>query len=461
MPRIVIIGGGLSGLAAAFRLRQQLPSAELVLLERQSAVGGNIGTDHVDGFTVERGPNGIFDAKPHTNQLCRDLGLGDQLIPASEGSRKNRFLFVKGKLHRLPADPLSLLRTPVLSLRGRLAMLAEPFRRRPKQLPEDESVAAFARRRFGQEAADVFIDALVTGIHAGDPERLSVRAAFPRLPKFEAECGSVIRGFLRAAKERRKAAEARGEKPQPQRMWSFCGGLQVMIDALKDHLGSIVHTGLAVKRLEKTATGWLVRGDGSDSWLADVVVLTTPAYHQAEVLTDLDAELAAEISGIRYNVVSVVALGYREADAPIRPDGFGYIAPQNTRRDVLGVQWCSSTFPDRAPPGFVLWRALCGGVSRPDVATQPDDQLLKIVHTEMKVTMGVTAEPAFTRIIRWPKAIPQYELGHPQRVERIEAMAKRHRGLFLGGNAYHGVAMSDCTEQAERIAVIVKEAYNS
>jgi oxygen-dependent protoporphyrinogen oxidase len=452
MTRIVIVGGGISGLSAAFRIRQQLPAAELTLLEARSTVGGNVGTDHVNGFTVERGPNGIFDAKPHTVQLCRDLGLGGQLIPASEGSRKNRFVFVNSRLHRLPADPLGLLRTPVLSLRGRLAMLAEPFRRKPGRLPADESVAAFARRRFGKEAADVFVDALVTGIHAGDPERLSVRAAFPRLPKFEAECGGVIRGFLRAAKERRRAAEARGEKPQPQRMWSFRGGLQVLIDALREQLGSVVRTGVNVKRVEKTADGWLVHADGRDAWPADQVVLTTPAYHQAEVLADLAPELAAEISGIRYNAVSVVALGYREADAPVRPDGFGYIAPQNTRRDVLGVQWCSSTFPDRAPPGFVLWRALCGEVNRPDVTALPDDELLRAVHAEMRVTMGVTGEPAFSRIVRWPKAIPQYEIGHPRRVERVMALANRHRGLTLGGNAFHGIALNDCTEQAGQVA---------
>ncbi len=445
MTRIAVVGGGLSGLAAAFRLRQHLPAADLTLLEARDRVGGAIGTDRLDGFTVERGPNGIFDAKPHTLQLCRDLGLGDRLIAASEGSRKNRFLFLNGRLHRLPGDPLSLLRTPVLSVRGRLSMLVEPFRRRPGNLPDDESVAAFARRRFGREAADVFIDALVTGIHAGDPEKLSVRAAFPRLPKFEAEHGSVIRGFLRAAKERRKVGAG------PQRMWSFREGLQVLIDALAERLGPIVRTGKPVSRIERGESGWRVHTGGAVIQ-ADTVVLTTPAYHQADVLRELDPELAAEIAGIWYNAIAVVALGYREADAPNRPDGFGYIAPQNTRRDVLGVQWCSSTFPDRAPPGFVLWRALCGGVNRADMVELPDAQLLRAVHAEMRVTMCVTGEPVFTRVVRWPRAIPQYEVGHPQRVDRIDRLAARHRGLILGGSGYRGVAMNDCVEQAEAVA---------
>ncbi|MEO2088458.1 MAG: protoporphyrinogen oxidase, partial [Gemmataceae bacterium] len=176
---------------------------------------------------------------------------------------------------------------------------------------------------------------------------------------------------------------------------------------------------------------------------------------QADVLREFDPALAAEVGAIRYNAIAVVALGYREADAPNRPDGFGYIAPQNTRRDVLGVQWCSSTFPDRAPPGFVLWRALCGGGSRPDVAALPDAELLRAVHAEMGVAMGVTGEPAFTRVVRWSRAIPQYEVGHPQRVDRIDGLAARHRGLVLGGNAYRGVAMNDCVEQADAVATRV------
>ena len=450
MKRVVIVGGGLSGLAAAFRIRQAHPEYNLTLLEAASRLGGNVGSERTDGFLVERGPNGLFDAKPHAVQLCRDLGIGDRLVPASEGARKNRFLFLNGKLRRLPGDPLGLMVSPVLSLGGKLRLLPEPFRKRPADAPEDESVAAFARRRFGREAADVFVDALVTGIHAGDPERLSMTAAFPRLPQFEREYGSVFRGFLRSAKERRRAAVARGETPAPPRMWSFRDGLQVLINALGERLGDVTRTGVSVSRLSRNGGGWVVESAG-ERWAADVVVLTTPAPHQADLLTPLDARLSELVGGIRYAPVNVAVLGYREQDAPVRPDGFGYIAPQNTRRDVLGVQWCSSIFPDRAPPGFVLWRALAGGVNRPDVTALPDDEFLKVVHRELTATMGVTGEPAFARVVRWPRAIPQYELGHPARVAEIMRLADVHPGLILGGNAYHGVAMNDCCEQAEAI----------
>jgi len=436
MSRVVIVGAGLSGLAIAFRLKQARPDVELVLLESGDRTGGKIGTDDRDGFRVETGPNGFLDSKPGTRQLCHDLGLGDQLLAASEGSRKNRYVFVRDRLHKLPASPLGLLQTPLLSLRGKLALLSEPFRRRRKHT--DESVAAFARRRFGKEAADIFVDALVTGIHAGDPEQLSVRAAFPRLAQFEAECGSVLRGFLAASKQ----------KSGPTRMWSFRDGLQTLVDELTQC--TPITTGVSVQRLERDGPRWKLHGDG-DHWTADAVVLACPAYEQARIVADLDAALAADLAGIAYNRVAVVALGYRQADVPTF-DGFGYIAPQNTKRDVLGVQWCSSIFPDRSPPGFVLWRALCGGVSRPDMFDLDDESLARACHTELRHTLAVRAEPVFRHVVRWPQAIPQYRLGHLERVARIEAAVGRWPGLFIAGNALHGIAMNDVTEQASFVA---------
>jgi len=456
MPRVVVVGAGLSGLAAAYRIRAAVPGAALTVLDRNPRPGGHVWTESADGFTAELGPNGIFDAKPHTLRLCRELGLGDRLVPAAEAARKNRFLFLDGRLHRLPASPLGVLTTPVLSPRGRLALLAEPFRRRPGTVPADETVAAFARRRFGREAADTFVDALVTGVQAGDPERLSVAAAFPRLPAYEAEAGSVLRGALRAARRRRREARAAGEPPPgPRQLWSFREGLRVLIEELARRLSDAVRLGEDVRRLERAGAGWVVRGAGGE-WPADAVVLTTPADHQAGLVAGLDPDLAREMAAVPYAPVAVAALGYRRADVAGPQDGFGYIAPGNTGRDVLGVQWCSSIFPDRAPPGFVLWRALCGGARRGDVLAWDDDTLVRRVHAEMTVAMGVTGEPVFRRVVRWPRAIPQYVVGHAARVARVEARAAAFPGLFPAGSAYHGVAMNDCTEQAEGLAERVR-----
>jgi oxygen-dependent protoporphyrinogen oxidase len=457
MPHVVIVGGGLTGLTVAYRLKQFDPSVSVTVLEARDRPGGNIGTELHRGFRVETGPNGFLDRTPAVPDLCRDLGLSDRLIPASEGARKNRYLFLRGRLQKMPRGPLGLLTTPLLSLRGKWQLMTEPFRK-PHHPVGDESVADFVTRRAGKEAADVFADALVTGIHGGDPAMLSVAASFPRLPAMEREAGSVVRGFLRAAKQRKRDAAAKGEPPPgPMRMWSFREGLGVLAEMLAAAVGPAVKTGAGVRAVGESASvaPWKVYGTGRSAWSADAVVLACPAYEQASVLADLDPQLADEVAAIPYNRIAVVALGYRQSDCPGAPDGFGYIAPQNTRRDVLGVQWCSSVFPDRAPPGYVLWRALCGGVHRAEMVDWDDDTLGRAVHEEMKRAMGVTGEPVLRRVVRWPAAIPQYVIGHQERVARVEALAAAHPGLFLTGNAYHGVAMGDCVEQGGKVAAAV------
>jgi oxygen-dependent protoporphyrinogen oxidase len=238
------------------------------------------------------------------------------------------------------------------------------------------------------------------------------------------------------------------------RMWSFREGLQALVDGLLANVGASVRTGVRVKSVRRSDSIWHLDTD-SGPLTADAVVLACPAYEQAAILGELDPKLAELAGGIEYNRIAVAALGYRQSDCSWTPDGFGYIAPENTRRDVLGVQWCSAIFPDRAPPGCVLWRVLCGGVTRADVAAWDDDTLAKAVHQEMKLAMGVRGEPVFRKIVRWPRAIPQYNLGHLDRVAQIEAIAATHPGLFLTGNAYHGIAMGDCAEQGELIAARV------
>jgi oxygen-dependent protoporphyrinogen oxidase len=240
-------------------------------------------------------------------------------------------------------------------------------------------------------------------------------------------------------------------------MWSFREGMGVLIEGLAEALGSAIKSGMRVQSISESASvaPWKVYGEGRQAWSADAVVLTCPAYEQAAILAELDSELADEVAGIPYNRIAVVALGYRQSDCPGTQDGFGYIAPQNLRRDVLGVQWCSSIFPARAPDGCVLWRALCGGVHRGEMLDLDDGALTKAVHAEIQLAMGVRGSPIFQRVIRWPKAIPQYQVGHLERLRRIDNLIAKHPGLFLGGNAYRGVAMGDCAEQGEAIAASV------
>src|SRR5262245_19612481 len=334
MATVLIVGGGISGLALAYRLQQAAPTADVIILEERDRPGGTLWTVRRDGFQVEIGPNGFLDIKPSTLALCRDVGLGDRLLAASESAGRNRYLFLGDRLRRLPAGPGDFLATDLVSWRGKLRLLAERFWPRRRQ-PGDESIDAFARRRGGREAAEVFADALVTGIYAGDPALLSARATFPRVVAMEEEHGSVIKGFARSARQRRREAEARGEPaPRGGRMWSFRDGLRLLADTLAGQLRRPPLLGTPVRGIQKAAEigdarpRWVVRGEGQQRWTADAVVLTCPAYRQAELLQGVDAELAEKVGGIPYNAVAVVAVGYRQADVPAPLDGFGYLAPQ-------------------------------------------------------------------------------------------------------------------------------------
>ncbi|MCE9532919.1 MAG: protoporphyrinogen oxidase [Planctomycetes bacterium] len=430
---VVIVGAGLSGLSLAYRLHQARPDLRLTILERNTRPGGNI---------------------------WKDLGLGEKLIHGSDASRINRYLFWNGKLRALPSSFWSFLTNGLLSWRGKINLLMEKHRKRAADAPAEESIHDFALRRAGREVADIFADAMVTGIHAGDPKLLSVQAAFPRVAKFEREYGSVMRGFTQVSRERRREAAAKGEQPQPGRMWSFREGLRLLVEALRDQCGAELVSGVKVRSIRQEDGRWLVQAEGNDRWTADAVVLACPAAEQAEQLADLDTSLAEQIQAIPYTRVAVVAIGFRRSDVPGNLDGFGYIAPQSTRRDLLGVQWCSSIFPERAPSGMVLWRALCGGWHRGEMVEWDDSRLISAVRAELRVAQQVVADPVFTHVVRWPRAIPQYTLGHLDRVARIQTTAEKHPGLFLAGNAYHGVAMNDCTEQGDLLAAKIAGQFD-
>jgi oxygen-dependent protoporphyrinogen oxidase len=462
-PRIAIVGAGISGLSVAYRLQERLPAARITVLEQAERPGGTMWTVRDAGFQVEIGPNGFLDTKPTTLELCRAAGLGAQLVEATEASRKNRYLFLGDQLKALPGGFGQFLSTDLLSWRGKLSLLWERFRKKRTD-DDDESIDAFARRRAGDEAADVFADGLVTGIYAGDPKLLSLPACFPRIAELEREYGSVVKGFAATAKKRRAEAKAKGVAyERPGKMRSFVGGLRVLVETLVSRLKQAPLYGIPIRAIEKTGDPrkplWRLHADGRDAWEADAVVLTCPAHGQAKMVAELDAELSKQIGTIAYNRIAVVALGFRQADVPMALDGFGYIAPENTRRDLLGVQWCSSIYPQRAPTGCVLLRAMCGGWQRPEIVDWPDDRLVQALLAELRLAMQITAAPIFRKIVRWDKAIPQYHLGHLERVGRIETRLAEHPGLWLGGNAYHGVALNDCTERggviAERIGAFL------
>jgi oxygen-dependent protoporphyrinogen oxidase len=327
----------------------------------------------------------------------------------------------------------------------------------------DESIHEFASRRIGPEAASILVDAMVTGIHAGDAALLSVAASFPRMVELERQYGGLFRGMSALSRARKKETmQSRGDSKSP-RAGSPTGpggtprslkrGMGQLIETLADHPRITLVRGVRVSRIERQPDkAWTVSATQTEKWPADSVVLACPSPVQAELLESIDPELAGRLREIPYNSVTVVAMGFRSSDIPTPLEGFGYLVPQRTRHDVLGVLWNSAIFEDRAPPGMVLLQAMCGGWNRPDIVSWDDDRLVRAVLGELRLTLRLGGEPVFVRIIRWPQAIPQYHVGHLSRVAAIESARKRHPGLYLTGNAFRGIGVNDCTEESLRCA---------
>ena len=462
MRRIAIVGAGISGLCTAHYLVRELSSAgkpaEIVLFEADRMPGGKMRTVAEGGFRMEWGPNGFLTNKPHALDLVRELGAEDRLARSSDRARK-RFIYSERTLHRLPETPRAFLSSRLLSPRGKLRILAEPFAPGP---PEgvDESLGDFARRRLGPEALEKLIDPMVTGIYAGDPDRMSLQSCFPLIFDLERRYGGLVKGMLSLRRERRKAGEKREMTAGPGGvLMSFDHGVQTLTDLLAGNLSDGLHLGVKVDRV--------VRRDGKNVLLleedgrrgeveTDVVVVATPAHDAAEMLGDRDPELCGALAAIPYSPIAVVALGYDGAGLENPLDGFGFLIPRGEERRILGALWDSSVFPNRAPDGKALIRAMVGGVRDPALASLPSDTLLGLVRSELAVTMGVRAEPILSRIFFHGMGIPQYLVGHGKLLEKMEERLSGAKGLVLNSNAYRGIALNDCVLQsrlaAERIA---------
>jgi oxygen-dependent protoporphyrinogen oxidase len=378
------------------------------------------------------------------------VGVEDR-IRTADPAAKARYLYTRGRLRAVPASPPAFLKSDILPLGARLRVVAELFTGRP---PEgvDESLAAFGRRHLGQAAMEVLLDAVQTGIYAGNVEALSVGATFPQLTKLEREHRSLILGAIRAQKAQRKALPAGTGGPEKLRgaLSTFDGGLQTLVDALAQVLGPAVHTNAKVEGLQPGHGGWRVsvRENGRQAELvASQVVLATPAYVTAGLLRPLDEPLSALVEGIVYAPIAVVNLGFAPGSTPA-PDGFGFLVPGLEKRRLLGAIHASTVFPFRAEGGRVLYTCMVGGARRPELVGLDEESLVALAREELKELAGVTATPSFTEVVRWTRGIPQYNLGHLERVAAIDAALKRLPGLHLTGNAYKGVGINDCIRNA-------------
>jgi oxygen-dependent protoporphyrinogen oxidase len=452
--RVAIVGGGIAGLAAARRLETLVPDAGIVLLERTERLGGTILTEVSDGFVIEGGPDSFLSRKERGVGLCDELGLAAEVI----GRRpENERSFVRrgGELHPLPAgltgmiptDLDALAESPLLSEAGR-ARLAVEVDLPPAPPERDESIASFVTRRLGREVYEALVEPLMTGIYGGDGEQLSLQATFPNLRALELEHGSLLRGL-------RAQPASEGTRPP---FVSLRAGMALLVERLAQLLRRteirLAHSAWAIRA---RPGGFAIDVDGAETLTADSVVLALPAFTTAEVLADLDPQLAREHTDIPYASSAVVTLAYRTDDVPHPLDGYGYVVPRSEGSDVLACTWTSSKWEGRAPQGHALLRVYAGRFGGPDVTADEDETLVQLARGEVHV-LGIEASPLLTRIHRWPRAMPQYVLGHPERLDRIDAALEQHPGLALAGAAYRGVGIPDCIRSGEEAAEAVVRA---
>jgi len=470
MKRVVIIGGGIAGLTTALHLKDRsgelVDDLDVVVLEADDQPGGNIRTRRVDGFTIERGPNGYLDNVPTTPALVRRLGLQGEVQKADESAAK-RFLCRNGRLHLLPTGPLGFLKSPVLSIPGRLRVFGEPFARsRPTGV--DETIFDFASRRIGREAASILIDAMVSGVFAGNVHELSLASSFPKMAAMEAEHGGLVRAMLarmksrrvarRQVEERRARGEDVGELIQPGgpagpggTLTSFRNGLDTLPEALATELGESLRTGMTVTAVKRDGTspeGWTVQLADGDRLEADAVLAALPAPKAEPLLESVDHTLSSAVGQIKTAPLAVVAVALDARAMGGAPDGFGFLVPRGTGPRILGCLWDSSIFPGRAPEGKVLLRAMIGGAHDPQAILLTDEELEDRVLADLRLTMGLEAEPLFTRIYRWRLGIGQYTVGHQDRLDRIQSALDRSPGLWMAGSSFYGISMNACIEKA-------------
>jgi len=473
MTRTVILGGGISGLATAFAL-QQCGSTDWTMIESTPRWGGKITSARERGFTIEGGPDSFITQKPAAVELCKRLGLEDQLTGSNTGKSATTYIWSGGRLHPMPEGMMLMAPSMVLpflcsrliSWPGKLRMGMEIFVPRARG-DEDESLAGFVRRRLGNELLNKIAGPLMGGIHAADPERLSLKSTFPIFLEMEKKHGSLVLGMMKRAKrpvkpEARPHA-AHGAKRPPMFM-SLRDGLQQLSDTLVAHLPqNALRVGSRALAVSRYADRYRIDLSDGSSLLADDVVFATPSFVTADLLQGLDPALAVRLHAIRYVSTATVSLGFRRSEIAYPLRGAGFIVPQSEGRRITACSWSSVKFEHRAPEDCVLLRVFIGGALAEDLAEQDEDALVRLAREELQVVLGIAATPVVAKAYRWHKANPQYDIGHDERVTEIEQSISRHPGLHLAGAAYHGPGIPDCIQSGTKAAqaIAARHAYTA
>lgn len=463
--RIVIIGGGIAGLSAAYHARKNIPDGHITLIESGLHWGGKITTDRIPfdngEFIIEGGPDTFLATKPWGVALCRELGLGERLH-GTNPDQKNTYVLNRGRLLPLPdglammipTNVEAILKTRLVSWLGK-ARMGLDFIRPAKSVSGDESLGAFVSRRLGREAYENLIEPLMSGIYAGDGDQLSLASTFPYLRDLEMKYGSLARGAL----EMRKRSNGKAVQGSRSAFLTPTTGLAEIVEKLVEYLernGAELRlntrathiTRLSASDLQPRA--WNVTVDGGGSLEADSIILATPAYVSGTLLASFDPQLASTLQSIPYASTATVSLAYPLSDVPRKLDGYGYVIPRREGRKALACTWTSSKFPHRAPAGYALIRVFVGRAGQ-DIPWD-ERELLALAREEVELTLGITAQPLLSRVFLWDKAMPQYNLGHPEILARIDAALEDHHGLALAGNGYRGIGIPDCIHSGELAA---------
>jgi oxygen-dependent protoporphyrinogen oxidase len=483
MKRVVIIGGGISGLAAAYSLREHQSALktpakdfEILLLEKRDRIGGNIRTEKVDGFIIEGGPDCFISEKPWAMELCKRVGLTEDLLTTNEKFRKT-YVLSGGKLHVLPEGVILMVPTKMfplatsslISFSGKLRMAYEYFVPRRKD-KADESLGDFVRRRLGEEALEKIAEPLVAGVHAGDPETMSVKASFPKFVQLEQEHGSLIKGMLmRMAAFKKGGSGGSGGKggqagkggkggagKKVTMFMSLKGGLTEFVSTLRErllaHEHTSIRTGVAVAGVVKKDGGYEVNIEGGPPIEADSVVIAAPAYAAASLVKGLDGELSEKLLSIPYVSTATVSVAFKKSEISHPLNGFGFVVPKTEKRKIMAATWTSVKWSHRAPPDTVLIRCFVGGSKDAGLVNLSDAEMVSMVRNELKEIMGIEAEPVLAKVYRWINSMPQYTIGHEERVKWLEERSRSHPGLFLTGSAYHGIGIADSVRYGEVVA---------
>lgn len=450
---VVIVGGGISGLSVLHYLRSRKPDKTVHLFEAEDRLGGTIRTDRIDGYSFDWGPNGFLDREPLTLQLCDELGLKHDFERANPNV-SNRFILRGGRLRPVPMAPGKFMMSDILSWPGKLRLLKEPFAAKRAE-GIDESIYDFGTRRIGREAADYLIQPMVSGVFGGVASKLSLQSCFPIMRQMEDEYGSLVKAMIAKAKKARAEKKKSGGPSGPGGwLTSFHGGLDKIIDQFHSRYADCITSGKAVAHLKRDGDRYLVTLSDGSTIHAKSVVLATPSYQAAKIVSHLSLQLTESLRQVPYAPISVICTGYSSNQIKRSMDGFGFLVPSKENRRILGSIWTSSIFDQRAPEGKIQFRTMVGGDGDHDSINLSDTDLLTAVKKDLGEVIGIDGEPELVKIYRWKYGIPQYRIGHSKIMTAIESELARNSGLYLANNAYYGISLNDCVKQAFKVAAL-------